>query len=122
MAATKSKKKKRVKWLLYILKCGDGTLYTGITTDLDRRTAQHNNGTASRYTRSRLPVVVLHQEPCRDRSSALKKEYVMKQLSRPEKDEYIKKKHRITKRAKCDKPITTKPFSHKKLKVKKEQN
>lgn len=70
--------------------CGDGTLYTGITKDLDRRAAQHNNGTASRYTRSRLPVAVIHRETCRDRSSALKKEYAMKQLSRAEKEEYIK--------------------------------
>lgn len=117
MAVDKSKKKKRVRWFLYILKCGDGTLYTGITTDLDRRTAQHNRGIASRYTRSRLPVLVVHQEPCKDRSSALKKEYAMKQLSRAEKDEYIKKKHRITRRAKCGKPITASPFFRTKPKV-----
>jgi len=100
MAAIKSKKKKPVRWYLYVLMCGDGTLYTGITKDLDRRGAQHNNGTASRYTRSRLPVTLIHREPCKDRSSALKKEYAMKQLSRAEKEEYIKKKSTIPRQAK----------------------
>jgi putative endonuclease len=71
--------------------CGD-TLYTGITKDLERRIKQHNNGTASRYTRSRLPVALAYQERCRGRSSALKKEYAMKQLSRKEKGKYIKRK------------------------------
>jgi len=90
MTADKTKKRMSVRWSLYILKCGDGTLYTGITNDLDRRVAQHNSGTASRYTRSRLPVALLHHEPCRSRSSALRKEYAVKQLPRPEKEEYIK--------------------------------
>ena len=90
MAAGKLKRKKRAAWSLYILKCGDGTLYTGITTDVERRAEQHNSGTASRYTRSRLPVKVLHHEPCRGRSSALKKEYALKQFSRTEKEAYIK--------------------------------
>jgi predicted GIY-YIG superfamily endonuclease len=94
MIAEKLKKKKCVRWSLYILKCGDGTLYTGITNDLDRRVAQHNSGTASRYTRSRLPVTIIHREPCKNRSSALKKEYAMKQLSRTEKEAYIKKKRK----------------------------
>lgn len=77
------------RWHLYILKCGDGTLYTGITNDLARREAQHNNGTASRYTRSRRPVNIVHHEPCRNRSCALKKEYAVKALSRREKVEYM---------------------------------
>ena len=77
------------RWHLYILKCSDGTLYTGITNDLARREAQHNDGTASRYTRSRRPVRIVHREPCRNRSYALKKEYAVKSLSRPEKEEYI---------------------------------
>lgn len=77
-------------WFLYILKCRDNTLYTGITNDLSRRLTQHNNGTASRYTRSRLPVRLVYQEPCRGRSSALKKEYKLKQLSRADKEEYIR--------------------------------
>jgi predicted GIY-YIG superfamily endonuclease len=77
------------RWHLYILQCSDGTLYTGITNDLARREAQHNSGTASRYTRSRRPVQIVHQEPCRNRSYALKKEYAVKSLSRKEKEEFI---------------------------------
>lgn len=76
-------------WCLYIVKCADGTLYTGITTDLPRRVDRHNRGTASRYTRSRLPVELVHSEPCRSRSSALKKECRMKSLSRGEKEAHI---------------------------------
>ncbi len=77
-------------WYLYVLKCSDNTLYTGITNDLPRRVKQHNEGTASRYTRGRVPVKIVHHERCRNRSSALKKEYRMKSLSRQEKEEYIK--------------------------------
>ncbi len=84
-----TKKRKRA-WSLYILKCCDDTLYTGITNDLPRRVEQHNNGLASRYTRSRLPVKLVYQEPCRGRPSALKKEYAIKQLSRKEKKAYMR--------------------------------
>ncbi len=76
--------------MLYILKCRDNTLYTGITTDITRRLKEHNDGRASRYTRSRLPVKFLFSEPCRNRSQALKKEYAMKQFSRKEKKAYIR--------------------------------
>jgi len=90
MGAAKKRKKKAAAWLLYILKCSDNTLYTGITTDITRRLKEHNDGRASRYTRSRLPVKLLFSEPCRGRSRALKKEYAMKQLSRKEKKAYIR--------------------------------
>jgi hypothetical protein len=50
------------RWFVYLLRCVDGTLYTGIAKDVSRRCQQHNAGTASRYTRSRLPVEVVHQE------------------------------------------------------------
>lgn len=73
-----------------MLVCCDNTLYTGITNDLERRVQQHNDGTASRYTRSRLPVRLLHHEPCRGRSQALRKEYALKQLSRKKKEAYIR--------------------------------
>jgi predicted GIY-YIG superfamily endonuclease len=76
-------------WYLYILTCRDGTFYTGITNDLERRLKQHNGGTASRYTRSRLPVKLIYTEPCRNRSHALRNEFAIKQLSRKEKKEYI---------------------------------
>jgi predicted GIY-YIG superfamily endonuclease len=74
------------------VKCGDGTFYTGITNDLRRRIEQHNGGTASRYTRSRLPVELVYREPCRNKSSALKKECRMKSLSRKEKEAYLRGK------------------------------
>ncbi len=80
------------RWLLYILACRDKTLYTGITNNLSRRLELHNNGIASRYTRSRRPVTLIYQERCRNKSSALKKEYRIKSLSRKEKEEYIRLK------------------------------
>ncbi len=83
-------KKTSKQWFLYILKCCDGSLYTGITNDLARRMKQHSEGTASRYTRSRLPVRFLFQEPCRGKSEALRKEYAMKALTRKQKELYIK--------------------------------
>jgi predicted GIY-YIG superfamily endonuclease len=92
MGVGKKRKKKTSAWVLYILKCRDNTLYTGITNDVSRRVEQHNHGTASRYTRSRLPVKLIFSEPCRNRSQALKKEYGVKQLSRKEKIEYISDK------------------------------
>jgi predicted GIY-YIG superfamily endonuclease len=90
MPPAKKRRKKAVAWLLYVLKCRDNTLYTGITIDVSRRVQQHNRGTASRYTRSRLPVMLIFSEPCRSRSQALKKEYAMKRLSRKKKEEYLR--------------------------------
>ena len=92
MGLAKTKKNTGGRWSLYVLQCADNTLYTGITNDLQRRIQQHNTGTASRYTRSRLPVALAYQERCLNKSSALKKEYRMKCLSRKEKKEYINKK------------------------------
>ncbi len=74
------------EWLVYILRCADDTLYTGITNDLSRRCDQHNAGTASRYTRSRLPVVLVYQETQATRSLALKRELAIKALSRKQKE------------------------------------
>ena len=74
------------EWLVYILRCADDTLYTGITNDLIRRCDQHNAGTASRYTRSRLPVVMVYQETQATRSLALKRELAIKALSRKQKE------------------------------------
>jgi len=87
------------RWVLYIIKCGDGTLYTGITNDLARRVKQHNDGSASRYTRSRLPVKLVYQQSCRGRSLALKKELAVKALSRKEKEEYIKQNKSVATKA-----------------------
>lgn len=79
-------------WTVYLVRCRDGSLYTGITTDLVRRLAAHNAGTASRYTRSRLPVKLVHEEPGFTHSSALKREAAIKRLSRPKKLELSAKK------------------------------
>jgi predicted GIY-YIG superfamily endonuclease len=76
-------------WFVYILSCVDGSLYTGITNDLIRRCEQHNAGTASRYTRSRLPVMLVYQEAQGSRSVALKREREIKALSRQEKESLI---------------------------------
>ena len=72
-------------WIVYIVQCADGSFYTGITKDVVRRCQQHNAGTASRYTRSRLPVVLVYQEPQASRSLALKREVAIKALSRQQK-------------------------------------
>lgn len=68
-------------WHVYIVRCSDGSLYTGIAKDLEARVGQHNAGDGARYTRSRLPVTLVYQEPAADRSAALKREYAIKQLT-----------------------------------------
>jgi predicted GIY-YIG superfamily endonuclease len=73
------------RWFVYILRCGDGSLYTGISTDVAQRVATHNAGRGARYTRPRLPVTVVHVERKRSRSTALKREAAIKALSRTEK-------------------------------------
>ncbi len=90
--APKKARKKSKRWLLYILQCSDNTFYTGITNDLQCRLDKHNNGSASRYTRSRRPVKVIYYERCLNKSSALKKEFKVKALSRAEKKIYIQKR------------------------------
>jgi UV DNA damage endonuclease len=77
-------------WFVYLLRCADSTLYTGITKDVSRRCEQHNAGTASRYTRSRLPVSVAYQETQATRSLALKREAAIKAMSRPGKQALIR--------------------------------
>ena len=72
-------------WWLYMLRCADGTLYTGITTDVERRLAEHNSGKGAKYTRSRRPVEVVYREPCPDKSAALRREIAVKRLSRAHK-------------------------------------
>ncbi len=72
-------------WRVYILRCGDGTLYTGATNDLSRRVVAHAQGRGSRYTRSRLPVALAWSVPARGRGGALRREAAIKRLSRAEK-------------------------------------
>jgi len=80
---------KSKQWCVYILECSDGTLYTGITNDLEARLAKHNQGKGARYTQMRLPVKLMVSFPALDRSRASKEEYRIKQFSRKEKLELI---------------------------------
>ncbi len=77
-------------WFVYLLRCADDSLYTGITNDVSRRCGQHNVGTASRYTRSRRPTHLVYEETHANRSLALKREAVIKALSRQEKELLIR--------------------------------
>ena len=76
-------------WYLYILRCGDGTLYTGITTDIEKRLAVHSAGKGAKYTRGRLPLELVYREYCADHSAALKREYAVKKLTRQEKEALV---------------------------------
>ena len=78
------------RWFVYLLRCGDGSLYAGIAKDVDRRCKRHNAGTASRYTRSRLPVVVVYREAHTSRSLALSREAAIKALTRQQKEALIR--------------------------------
>ena len=89
------KKPSNDPWFVYVLRCADGSLYSGITKDIKRRCQQHNNGTASRYTRSRLPTKLVWQEAHPSQSSALKREAAIKAMTRQEKLALI----RLTKKA-----------------------
>ena len=77
------------RWLVYILRCADGSLYTGMTNNLEKRLGAHAAGKASRYTRSRLPVTLAYTEPRRTKSAALKREAAIKRLRRAEKDRLV---------------------------------
>lgn len=74
-------------YFVYIAKCSDNTLYTGITTDVDRRMAEHNAGTGAKYTRSRGPVTPVFIEEHPDRSSASRREREIKLMTRKQKEE-----------------------------------
>jgi putative endonuclease len=83
-------KKKKAAWTVYILRCADGSLYTGVARDVARRVKEHNSSRlAARYTRARRPVVLVYQEPARTRSAACKREYRIKQLARWEKQALV---------------------------------
>ena len=76
-------------WILYVLKCSDNSLYTGITNNLNNRVARHNTGKGAKYTRSRRPVSVVASQPAGTRSQALKLEYRFKQLTRSQKLQHV---------------------------------
>ncbi len=79
-------------WYVYMLRCADGSLYTGITKDIERRVKEHNTSDrlAARYTRSRRPVILVWSEDHPDRSSALKREAQLKKFKRSFKEDLLK--------------------------------
>ncbi len=74
-------------WFVYVLRCADNSLYTGVTVDIDRRVIEHNsqNGKGAKYTRNRQPVELVYHERCEDRSAAGKREWAIKKLTRAKK-------------------------------------
>lgn len=78
-----------MSWWVYLLRCRDGSLYAGCTTDLQRRLAMHNAGTGAKYTRSRRPVALVYQEPCETKSEALKRELALKRLTKAQKEALV---------------------------------
>jgi putative endonuclease len=74
---------------VYVLRCADDTLYTGYTTDVDRRVAEHDRGEGAKYTRGRTPVELVHVESFDSRSAAMSREHEIKQLSRAEKERLV---------------------------------
>lgn len=78
-------------WQVYILRCGDGTYYTGIAKDLSHRVEQHTQGKGAKYTRGRGPLTLMYTEVALNRSSALARERAIKQLSRQQKENLIER-------------------------------
>ena len=76
-------------WYVYILRCGDGTLYTGISDDVARRLAAHRSGKGAKYTRGRGPLELVYQEQVPDKAAALRREAAIKRLRRREKERLI---------------------------------
>lgn len=76
-------------WYLYMLRCRDGSLYTGITTDVERRLEAHRSGKGAKYTRGRGPLTLVYQERCGDHSRALRRELEIKALTAAEKNQMV---------------------------------
>ena len=80
-----------MQWFLYVVRCNDDTLYTGVTTDIQRRLKEHNaSSRGAKYTKTRRPVEVVYWKPFKNQSSAQKAEYRFKQLTREQKEKMIK--------------------------------
>lgn len=80
------------EWSVYMLRCSDGTLYTGITTEVERRLAEHNGpDKGAKYTRSRQPVTLVYRKSTKNRSEASKMEYAIKKMDRKAKEKLIEK-------------------------------
>ena len=80
------------KWYLYMLRCGDDSLYTGITTDVEKRLEDHRSGKGAKYTRGRQPLTLVYREECENHSHALRREIEIKKLTRGQKLQLIKDK------------------------------
>lgn len=78
------------KWTVYMLRCGDGSLYTGIATDPNRRLQEHRSGKGAKYTRGRTPLELVYTEVCDTKSDALKRELAIKALTREQKLELLR--------------------------------
>lgn len=78
-----------MSWVVYLARCADGTLYTGVARDATKRLAAHNAGRGARYTRARRPVTLVHSEPARDRPAALRREWAIKHWTRNEKEAFL---------------------------------
>ena len=83
------------QWILYILECKDGSLYTGITDDLQRRLTAHRSGKGAKYTRGRGPFAVRYTEVCESHSHALRREIQIKRLTREQKERLITELHKV---------------------------
>ena len=86
----KSSKKRGEKWFLYILRCADESLYTGIAKDVEKRFKKHSEGKGARYTRTHLPVEIVYKESCKSRTKALIREFAVKALPKSKKLVLIK--------------------------------
>lgn len=80
-----------MSWYVYILRCGDGTLYTGITDDVERRLAAHRAGKGAKYTRGRGPLELVYTQEQPDKSAALRRELAIKKLPRCQKEQLIQR-------------------------------
>ena len=83
-------------WTVYLARCSDGSFYTGITTDPQRRVAEHNARKGAAYTRARLPIALVYAEPAANRAAALRREHAIRQLSRGEKEKLVETNGPVT--------------------------
>lgn len=84
-------------YFIYIVKCKDETYYTGYTTNIEKRIKAHNEGKGAKYTRSRLPVKLVYWEQYEEKTQALKREYAIKQLTRKQKQQLIRRSIDVSK-------------------------
>ena len=79
------------EWFVYMLRCADNSLYTGVTTNIERRLKEHNEDKAgAKYTRAKRPVFLVYEEPAESRSAACQREYQLKQLKKSDKESLVK--------------------------------